>query len=90
MAIGVIFEGAGVTQAQYDAVRTAVAPDNQPRSGLLYHAAGPTPTGWCVVEIWESQAALDRFFQERLGQELQKRKMNMQPRSFQVHNTMQA
>jgi len=90
MAIGVIFEAAGVTQAQYEQTKNEVAPGNTPPagSGLLYHAAGPSETGWCVIEVWESQEALDRFFKDKLGAALQRAGINVQPRFFEVVNTM--
>ncbi len=89
MAIGAIFEGAGVSQAQYDQVREQVAPGNKAPPGMLYHAGGPTENGWCVIEVWESQEAVDQFFQQKLGKALQEAKINIQPRFFQVVNTMQ-
>jgi quinol monooxygenase YgiN len=89
MAIGMIFDGPGVTQAQYDQVRNEAAPGNRPPAGLLYHAAGPIPNGWRVIEVWESQEAFDRFFQDRLGAALQRANINVQPQSFEVVNTMQ-
>lgn len=88
MAIGLIMDGAGVTQAQYDQVRNEVAPDNKPLPGMISHAGGPTENGWVVVEIWESQEALDKFFKEKLGQALQKANINIQPKIFTVYNTM--
>ncbi len=89
MAIGAIFEGDGVSKAQYDQVREQVAPGNKAPPGMLYHAGGPTENGWCVIEVWESQEALDQFFQQKLGKALQEAKINIQPRFFQVVNTMQ-
>jgi quinol monooxygenase YgiN len=90
MAIGAIFEGQGITQSQYEQVRNAVAPGNRRPQGMLYHAAGPIENGWTVIEIWESQEVLDRFFQEKLGAALQKANINVQPRFFQVTNIMDA
>jgi quinol monooxygenase YgiN len=89
MAIGLLFEGTGVSQAQYEQVRDEVAPGNRPVAGLLYHVAGPMENGWRVVEVWESQEILDRFFQEKLGQALQKANITVQPQVFPVHNIMQ-
>jgi quinol monooxygenase YgiN len=89
MAIALIFDGAGVTQAQYEQVRDEVAPGNRRVPGLLYHVAGPSENGWCVVEVWESQDALDRFVQEKLGQALQKAGISSQPKTIQVANIMQ-
>jgi quinol monooxygenase YgiN len=90
VAIGLLFEGPGVTQAQYDQTRNEVSPDNKRAAGMLYHVAGPTGNGgWRVVEVWESQEALDRFFQEKLGKALQNANISIQPQTFQVHNIMQ-
>jgi quinol monooxygenase YgiN len=90
VAIAMIFDTPGVTQAQYDQVHDAVTPDNRPPPGLLYHVAGPTENGFCVVEVWESQDAASTFFQEKLGQALQQAGITAPPRVFHVHNTMQA
>ena len=81
--------GGRFTQAQYDQVRNAVAPGNRAPAGMLYHAAGPTETGWRVVEIWESQEAVQRFFDQQLGQELQRAGIDVQPQQFEVVNIMQ-
>ena len=89
MAIAMIFDIPEMTQAVYDQVRTEVAPDNRPAAGMLYHVAGPTETGWRVVEVWESQEAADRFFQAPLGPALHRANINVQPLVFPVHNTMQ-
>jgi hypothetical protein len=88
MAVGLIFEGAGVSQDQYEQVLREVAPDNQPMPGLLYHAAGPSESGWCVIEVWESQEVIDRFFQDKLAQALQNAGITVQPRVFPVVNTL--
>jgi hypothetical protein len=88
MAVGLIFEGAGVSQAQYEQVLNEVAPGNQLLPGVLYHAAGPSETGFCVIEVWESPEALDRFFQDKLGQALQNAGITVQPRTFQVVNIL--
>lgn len=89
MAVGVIFEAAGVSQAQYDQTRNEASPDNQLPSGLLYHAAGPSENGFCVIEVWESQEVLDQFFREKLGQALQNAKIDVRPTFFQVANIME-
>ena len=34
--------------------------------GLLVHVAGPTDEGFRMIEVWESQAAWERFRDERL------------------------
>ncbi|MBM2812485.1 MAG: hypothetical protein HW416_3244 [Chloroflexi bacterium] len=88
MAVGIVFNGLGVTQAQYDQVLGEVAPGNKLPPGMLYHAGGPSKDGWRVVEIWESQEAADRFFKETLGASLQKASITVVPEFFQVHNIM--
>ena len=36
-------------------------------AGLIVHAAGRTPEGVRVIDIWESEAAHEAFATERLG-----------------------
>jgi hypothetical protein len=36
-------------------------------TGLILHAAGPTDEGFRIIEIWQSQAAWERFDAERLA-----------------------
>jgi hypothetical protein len=67
MAIGVIFEFPGMTREQYEATSKKVwkGPGDKladwPVEGVLAHMAGPMPKGWCVVDVWESEAAFARF-----------------------------
>ncbi len=89
MAIGVIFDGHGVTESQYRQVIEKVQPDNRPGPGLLYHAGGTAEDGFCVIEVWESQEVAQQFFDEQLGQALQEAGINVQPKFFQVVNIMQ-
>ena len=37
-----------------------------PFDGLLFHIAGEGPNGFCIVDVWESQEAVDRF-REAMG-----------------------
>jgi len=90
MAIGMVFNVPGTTAAQYDQVRKELHPDNKRPAGMLYHAAGPTSNGWRVVEVWESQEAADRYFQEKLGAALSKANISAQPDVFPIHNVMDA
>lgn len=68
MAIGVLFEYSGFTQSHYDDVLKKLKPGSPfkkladwPANGLLMHVAGPTQTGWRVVDVWESEADLMKF-----------------------------
>jgi hypothetical protein len=89
MAIGLVFQGQGFVQAQYDQMHRQLSPTNQLEPGQLYHAAGPTEKGFCVIEVWESQEALQRFFDLKLGPVLQAAHINVQPTIFPVTNMMQ-
>ena len=86
MAIGLIFKGPGVTEAQYLQVFNKVAPNRQLDSAIRYHAAGPSENGWCVFEIWDSQEALDRFYEEKLGAAMQEANVNGEVTVFQLSN----
>ena len=69
MAVGLIIQFSGVDAAKYDAIlkeaglkgKNAVWP-----AGIISHAAGPTADGWCVVDLWSSQAQFDRFLSKTL------------------------
>lgn len=71
-AITLVFEG--VSEQQYWAVNEKLDIDRNGEgdypAGMLVHAAGPTPTGWVVSEVWESRAAQETFMATRLGEAL--------------------
>jgi hypothetical protein len=52
----------------YDAVMQHLDWDNREKpAGYISHHAGPSPWGWTVFDVWESQADFERFAEERLG-----------------------
>ena len=69
MAVVLVHQGAGLTQERYEeAVRRLTggksrleSPDDWPVEGLLIHAAGESPGGFRVVDVWESEEAVQRF-----------------------------
>ena len=73
MAYGVILEfSSNVGKAQYDAANEKLSIDMATGAGdwpkgLVHHAAGTTPDGFCVYEVWESKAAQEDFMATRLG-----------------------
>ena len=67
-----------------------VAGGNTLAPGLLYYPAGVGEDGLVVFEVWESQEVLQQFFEEQLGQALQRANINVQPKFVQIVNTMQA
>ncbi len=90
MAVGLVSEAPGVTQAQCDQVRNEVLPDNKLLPGMLYYAGGPSESGMCVVTIWESREAVQRFFAERLQPALQRAGISVQPRLFQATDILKS
>ncbi|WP_127128715.1 hypothetical protein [Georgenia sp. SYP-B2076] len=62
MAYGIVHHFAGGTKEQYEASIAAVHPsaDRLP-DGQIFHAAGPSPGGWTVIAVHESQESWERF-----------------------------
>jgi len=52
--------------ADYERVSQAVGGDENPPEGLIVHAAGEENGKWRAVDVWESQAAYERFRDARL------------------------
>lgn len=70
MAIAVVIDAPGLTADQHDALVDAMGLTDQPAAavpGLIFHASGPTATGYRVIDVWADEAAMARFQQERLG-----------------------
>lgn len=87
MAVGFIFEGT-FNAEQYEGMREEVMGGNRLQPGQLSHVAGPSEGGFCVVEVWESPEAAERFYQQ-LAPALQRANIAVQQRSFEVINTLQ-
>jgi quinol monooxygenase YgiN len=66
MAIAVI--AAIPSKEAYEAVTEAMFGTKRPPAvdGCLVHSAGEGPNGFRVVDIWESQEALDSFTNDKL------------------------
>jgi hypothetical protein len=80
----------GVTQAQYETIRSIIGEGLQ--HGALLHTSGPTEDGWQIVEVWESPEAMGAFIQsEQLGQAIQVSGITpAQPAIFPVHTFVAA
>ena len=68
MPIVAVFEGPALTQKVYEqSVRKVTGgksletPGDWPVEGLLVHAAGQGKNSFRVVDVWESEAAFQRF-----------------------------
>lgn len=90
MAIAVIFDLPGVTEAQYATARRMLGEALQP--GNLVHVAGPAEDGWRVVEVWESPEVMGAFFQSAAaGAAFQAAGIPpVEPVVFQVHTHVAA
>ena len=74
MAVVLIHQGPTVTQENYEATVRALTDgkgslesvSDWPVEGLLVHAAGESPDGFRVVDVWESEEACQAFG-EHLG-----------------------
>ena len=69
MPVVIIVEG--ITEEQYEeSVRKLAGKDrvesssDWPVAGLLAHIAGPGENGFRVIDVWESQEALDAFAEQ--------------------------
>jgi len=95
VAIGVLFDFPGTTSDQYDEVcrdlnngQPLRALSDWPESGVVGHIAGPTPGGWRVVDVWESEEAFQRFGQ-KLMPLLEKAGIPaVAPQVFPIHNVV--
>jgi hypothetical protein len=66
MAVAMHMEWPGVTAEQYDRVRQRVNWEVEAPEGAILHLASFTPEGARIVDVWESEAAFNRFLRDRL------------------------
>ena len=71
MPVVLIHQGPTVTAENYRATVQKMAGKDKmeslsdwPVGGILSHAAGESPSGFRVVDVWESQEACDAFGQQ--------------------------
>ena len=63
MAVLMIGEVPGMKEDVYAGMIGALTPVMRGSKGFISHAAGPTDTGWRVIEVWESAEDGDAFFE---------------------------
>lgn len=95
MSVAFILEFSNLGQDKYDAVRRELGLDGigaKWPDGILGHTAGKSASGWCVVDIWESEAAFAKFRQSRLEPALAKVGGIPEPKvtTFQVYDRYSA
>jgi hypothetical protein len=54
----------GITKEMASGVEAAIG--DAPVAGLVAHVAGPTASGWRIIDVWESEEDYRRFETERL------------------------
>src|SRR4051812_28912866 len=67
MPVGFILDFPGGTLEQYDQVLDKMALGGRMPSGGRFHAAGQTPDGIRVVDVWDSDEAFQGFAEESIG-----------------------
>ncbi|GAC1611595.1 MAG: hypothetical protein NVS3B26_26030 [Mycobacteriales bacterium] len=55
------------TQQQHEAIVEGLGDAHTHAPGRVLFAAGPTPEGWQILQIWESRAQLDNWVEDNLG-----------------------
>ena len=90
MAICLTIDMPGLTQQQYDSILQALGRSlgAEPEPGQIFHVSGPYEGGWRVVDVWESQEAVDTFFQGKLSEAMAKAgvEFSATPEIFEVYN----
>jgi hypothetical protein len=64
MAVLLIGEVPGMTEDVYAGMIAGLGDRMRGYKGFISHAGGPVAGGWRVVEMWETQADADRWFEE--------------------------
>ena len=66
MSVAVTIDFPDGTEQKYEQVSAALFPKGKLPKGWLLHLAGPTDTGWRVVNVVSSQEQFEAFFREQL------------------------
>jgi hypothetical protein len=97
MAVVLVHQGQGLTRESYEeAVRRLTggrarleSPADWPVEGLLVHAAGEAQGGFRVVDVWESEEAVQRFG-ETLMPILRELDVEAEPEIYPAHTFVSA
>jgi hypothetical protein len=93
MSVLMIMEAPGATTAEYDRGNEimGIHGDEDAPDGLIQHVAASDGNGLLIVDLWESEEAIDRFYEERLGAALEQAgvaESASKPRRLPVHNSL--
>jgi hypothetical protein len=96
MSVVLIHHGPSFTQEKYEEIVRKLTGKSRmesasdwPIEGLLVHAAGDSPQGFRVVDVWESEEACNRFG-EALAPILQEVGVEVQPEIYEAHTFVSA
>jgi hypothetical protein len=88
MAVLMMLDFDGMSVEQYEQVNESmdIRGDEDAPDGLISHTAALTDNGIMIVDVWESEESLERFFEERLGAALAEAGVpQTQPRVLPAH-----
>jgi hypothetical protein len=94
MSVLMVMEAPGATREEYDRANEilGISGDDDAPDGLIQHVAAFDDEGLVIVDLWESEEAIDRFFDERLGAALDEagvlEKSSGPARRHEVHNAL--
>lgn len=71
MAVAVVIDVPAGNQQFYDQIIPTLFPGGKLPGGWQMHMAGPTETGWRIVNVVPSQEGFEAFARDRLGPTLQ-------------------
>jgi len=57
----------GGTEEQHRAVVEALGESHVDPAGRILFAAGPTPDGWQILQVWDARETLEAWVQDNLG-----------------------
>jgi len=86
MPILMIIEVPGMSTDTYDRTNEHAGAEEDVPEGLISHVASVEDDTLIVADVWESEGAINRFFEERLGAALAANDVEAHPRFFPVHN----
>lgn len=92
MSVLMVMEVPGATTAQYDRVNElmGIHSDADEPDALLQHVAASDGSSLVVVDVWESEEEMGKFFEERLGAALAEAGLqsDSKPLVLPVHNSL--
>ena len=89
MAVLMVLEVPGGTLEQYERANElmGISGEDDAPDGLVSHVAAVTEDGIVIADVWESEAALETFLEERAGAAFAEAGMpEAKPRIAHVHN----